>query len=64
MMSPSTLSTELDSLRAGARVAPQMIAPARKPRVRRKKPAAEVVEKVEEKIEEETPGEEEAPADN
>src|SRR5438552_13599233 len=63
LMSPSTLSTELDSLRAGARVAPQMIAPARKPRARRKKPVAEAAEKVEEKVEEETPGEE-APADN
>ena len=64
LMSPSTLSTELDGLRAGARVAPQMIVPARKPRARRRKPAAEAPEKVEEKVEEETPGEEEAPADN
>src|SRR3989454_10569571 len=63
LMSHSTLSTELDSLRAGAKVAPQMIAPARKPRARRKKPVAEAAEKVEEKVEEETPGEE-APADN
>jgi len=52
LMSPSTLSTELDSLRAGARVAPQMIVPARKPRARRRKPAAEAPEKVEEKVEE------------
>ncbi len=36
-MSPSTLSTELDSLRAGARVAPSVSAPAKKPRTRRKK---------------------------
>ena len=43
-MSPSTLSTELDSLRAGARVAPSLVAPVKKTRVRRKK-AAEPSEK-------------------
>jgi large subunit ribosomal protein L37Ae len=63
LMSPSTLSTELDSLRAGAKVAPAMIIPARKPRARRKKPA-ETQEKVEEKIEEDSSGEAETPADN
>ena len=51
LMSPSTLSTELDSLRAGARVAPPMAAPTRKPRTRRKKPAAEVAETIEETTE-------------
>jgi large subunit ribosomal protein L37Ae len=63
LMSPSTLSTELDSLRAGARVAAPIIMPAKKPRTRRKKPAAEVAEKVETKVEEETTGESEAPAE-
>lgn len=43
-MSPSTLSTELDSLRAGARVAPSVAAPVKKARARRRKR----VEKVEE----------------
>jgi len=43
MMSPSTLSTELDSLRAGARVAPSMVSPLRKTRTRRRK-AVEAVE--------------------
>ncbi len=38
-MSPSTLSTELDSLRGGARVAPTVATPVRKPRTRRKKAA-------------------------
>ncbi len=37
MMSPSTLSTELDSLRAGARVAPSIITTAKRTRTRRKK---------------------------
>lgn len=37
MMSPSTLSTELDSLRLGAKVAPSVAAPAKKTRTRRKK---------------------------
>ncbi|HZD12798.1 MAG TPA: hypothetical protein VE177_04685, partial [Candidatus Binatus sp.] len=36
-MSPSTLSTELDSLRAGATVAPPMITKQKRPRPRRKK---------------------------
>ena len=43
-MSPSTLSTELDSLRAGAKVAQTVAPPARKPRARRRK-AASIVEK-------------------
>jgi large subunit ribosomal protein L37Ae len=50
MMSPSTLSTELDSLRAGARVAPAMVTAIKKPRARRRKTA----ETVEQKPEEET----------
>src|SRR5215831_3473613 len=63
LMSPSTLSTELDSLRAGARVAAPMPSPIRKPRTRRKKPSAEPVEPVEETTEE--PAEEaETPSDN
>src|SRR5215831_9853136 len=63
LMSPSTLSTELDSLRAGARVAAPMASPPRKPRARRKKPVAEPVEPVEETTEE--PAEEaETPSDN
>ena len=37
MMSPSTLSTELDSLRLGAKVAPSVAAPAKKTRTRRRK---------------------------
>src|SRR5207244_7744155 len=36
-MSPSTLSTELESLRAGATVAPSVIVKQRKPRTRKKK---------------------------
>jgi hypothetical protein len=36
-MSPSTLSTELESLRAGATVAPSIVVKLRKPRTRRKK---------------------------
>jgi len=36
-MSPSTLSTELDSLRAGAKVAPSVAPISKKPRTRRKK---------------------------
>ena len=50
MMSPSTLSTELDSLRAGARVAPAMVTATKKPRARRRK----TVETAEKKPEEET----------
>ena len=63
MMSPSTLSTELDSLRAGAKVAAPPILPARKPRARRRKAVVETSEKVEEKAEEET-GEAETPAES
>ncbi len=55
-MSPSTLSTELDSLRAGARVAPSIATPVKKTRARRKK-AAEPTEKAKE---EPTPTEEPA----
>ncbi len=51
MMSPSTLSTELDSLRAGARVAPSIVTTMKKPRTRRKK----AVEPAEKKVEE-SPG--------
>jgi large subunit ribosomal protein L37Ae len=50
MMSPSTLSTELDSLRAGARVAPAMVTAFKKPRARRRK----IAEPAENKPEEET----------
>jgi large subunit ribosomal protein L37Ae len=57
LMSPSTLSTELDSLRAGARVAAPMIMPARKPRARRRKTVTETTETVEEKTQEEQPAE-------
>jgi large subunit ribosomal protein L37Ae len=64
LMSPSTLSTELDSLRAGARVAAPMIMPARKPRARRKKTVAETPETVEEKTQEEQPTETEAASEN
>ena len=39
LMSPSTLSTELDSLRAGAKVAVTVVPPVRKTRTRRKKVA-------------------------
>lgn len=42
LMSPSTLSTELDSLRAGAKVAQSVAPPTRKPRARRRKVAAPV----------------------
>ena len=59
LMSPSTLSTELDSLRAGARVAAPITVPTRKPRVRRKKPVAEATE-IPEENREETAGEAEA----
>jgi large subunit ribosomal protein L37Ae len=59
LMSPSTLSTELDSLRAGAKVAAPIVVPTRKPRTRRKKPA-EVVD-VTEQVKQETSEEAEAP---
>lgn len=62
LMSPSTLSTELDSLRAGARVAAPIAVPTRKPRARRKKTTAEVAETPEEGREE--TGEANANADN
>jgi large subunit ribosomal protein L37Ae len=64
LMSPSTLSTELDSLRAGARVAAPMVMPARKPRARRRKTVAETPETVEEKIQEEQPPETETASEN
>ncbi len=54
LMSPSTLSTELDSLRAGAKVAQSVAPPARRTRVRRKK-AAEVVQEKPDATPEETP---------
>ncbi len=49
LMSPSTLSTELDSLRAGAKVAQSVSPPTRKPRARRKKVTETVPEKTDEK---------------
>ncbi len=52
LMSPSTLSTELDSLRAGAKVAQSAAPPARRPRARRKKVAESVPEKPSETQEE------------
>src|SRR3989449_10731396 len=64
MMSPSTLSTELDSLRAGARVAPSVSPISKKPRARRRKPPAEPAEEVEAKIEDEAQGEAETPAED
>jgi hypothetical protein len=68
MMSPSTLSTELDSLRGGARVAPSMVVPIKRPRARRRKavvePTAEPTEKVEAKTEDEAQGETETPTEN
>jgi Ribosomal L37ae protein family len=67
LMSPSTLSTELDSLRGGARVAPSMVVAIKKPRARRRKapvePTVEPTEKVEEKGEQEVRGEPETPAE-
>jgi len=68
MMSPSTLSTELDSLRGGARVAPSMVVAIKRPRARRRKvvvePIAEPAEKVEAKTEDEAQGETEPPREN
>src|SRR3989449_2387584 len=64
LMSPSTLSTELDSLRGGARVAPSMVVAIKKPRARRRKPPAEPAEEVEAKIEDEAQGEAETPAED
>jgi hypothetical protein len=45
LMSPSTLSTELDSLRAGAKVAVTVVPQIKKTRTRRKKVVAPEVEK-------------------
>jgi len=64
LMSPSTLSTELDSLRGGARVAPSMVVAIKKPRARRRKAPAEPAEKVEAKSEQEAQGEAETPAED
>jgi len=64
LMSPSTLSTELDSLRGGARVAPSMVVTIKKPRARRRKAPVESIEKVEAKSEEEAQGETETPTEN
>ncbi len=68
LMSPSTLSTELDSLRGGARVAPSMVVAIKRPRARRRRavvgPTAEPIEKVEAKNEEEAQGETETSAEN
>ena len=58
------MSTELDSLRGGARVAPSMVVAIKKPRARRRKPPAEPAEKVEAKIEDEAQGEAETPAED
>ena len=62
------MSTELDSLRGGARVAPSMVVAIKKPRARRRKalvePAVEPAEKIEAKGEEEAQGEPETPAEN
>lgn len=62
LMSPSTLSTELESLRAGAKVAQSVAPPVKEPRVRRKKVAASVKaksEKPKEKVNEEVKATEE-----
>ena len=64
LMSPSTLSTELDSLRAGAKVAPTVIVPSRKTRARRKKPPTENLEKADDPVEEDSPTEAESQAEN
>ena len=48
MMSPSTLSSELDSLRAGARVAPAMVTTIKRTRTRRRKAAEPSEEKTRE----------------
>ncbi len=61
-MSPSTLSTELDALRAGARVAAPAAAPKRT-RTRRKK-AAEPVESPKEENSSKEPAEAQAPQEN
>ena len=68
LMSPSTLSTELDSLRGGARVAPSMVVTIKRPRTRRRKvsvePVAEPSEIVEAKTEAEAEGETETPTED
>jgi large subunit ribosomal protein L37Ae len=64
LMSPSTLSTELDSLRGGARVAPSMVIAIKRPRARRRKPPVEPAEKAEAKSEDQAQGETETPAEN
>ena len=46
-MSPSTLSTELDSLRAGAKVAPSVAPISKRPRTRRKEPVEQAETDVE-----------------
>ena len=56
------MSTELDSLRGGARVAPSMVVAIKKPRARRRRAPAEPVEKVEAKSEQQAQGEAETPA--
>src|SRR5438445_2970855 len=63
LMSPSTLSTELDSLRGGARVSPSMVVAIKKPRARRRRAPAEPVEKVEAKSEQQAQGKVETPAE-
>ncbi len=64
LMSPSTLSTELDSLRAGAKVAQSVPPPVKKPRARRKKVLAVAEEKTEEKPEDNATAEIEAPRED
>ena len=64
LMSPSTLSTELDSLRAGAKVAQSVAPPARRPRARRKKAAENVPEKPNETQEEDLVGQAESKEDS
>lgn len=62
------MSTELDSLRGGARVAPSMVVAIKKPRARRRKapvePVAETVERVEAASEVEAQAETESPAED
>jgi len=58
------LSTELDSLRGGARVAPSMVVAIKKPRARRRKAPVQPAEKVEAKSEQEAQGEAETPAED
>ena len=58
------MSTELDSLRGGARVAPSIVVAIKKPRARRRKAPAEPAERVEAKSEQEARGEAETPAED